>query len=190
MSRICLENEYTSFPLRYPVAEVLMINLLSRGRGVLMHGSGIIDQGSGILFLGRSGDGKSTMAGLWASQPGVTVLSDDRIIIRRVDGEYWIYGTPWHGTLPVASHLKAPLSQIFVLRHQPSNQVSPLVPMAAAAQLLERSFPPLWDKTGLQFSLDFLAELALEVPPRELGFIPNPEIVNYVRQAAWQRGPG
>ena len=64
-------------PLGYPLNQVLWILLLSQGRGVLFHACGIDDDGRGYLFLGNSGDGKSTTARLWFDH-GVTVLNDDR----------------------------------------------------------------------------------------------------------------
>jgi hypothetical protein len=33
------------------------------------------------------------MARLWKDVPGVTVLSDDRIILRKMDGRIWMFGT-------------------------------------------------------------------------------------------------
>ena len=73
-----------------------MILLLSLGKGILLHACGIDDDGSGYLFLGNSTDGKSTMAKLWFENHA-KVLNDDRIVVKEKDGEFWMYGTPWHG---------------------------------------------------------------------------------------------
>jgi hypothetical protein len=40
---------------------------------------------------------------LCAARPEIAGLSDDRVIVRRVDGAAWVYGTPWAGEARVAS---------------------------------------------------------------------------------------
>ncbi|MBN1260708.1 MAG: hypothetical protein JXB35_08510, partial [Anaerolineae bacterium] len=80
----------------YPLDEILVVNLLAKGRGVLLHSCAVDDDGHGTLFLGESGAGKSTTARLW-SEAGVRVLNDDRVIVRQSGGRFWAYGTPWHG---------------------------------------------------------------------------------------------
>jgi hypothetical protein len=76
-------------PLEYPLDELLITNYLARGRGVEVHACGVVDsREKGYLFLGPSGGGKSTMARQWQGRPGVTVLSDDRIILRQRGGDF------------------------------------------------------------------------------------------------------
>jgi hypothetical protein len=169
------------FPLRYPLAELLMINLLGQGRGVLLHACAVRDDESGLLFSGVSGAGKSTTARLWESQPSATLLSDDRIIVREKDSVFWIYGTPWHGDARVASPLAVPLERIFILRHAPQNQALRLKPFDLAARLFVRCFPPFWDQTGVEFSLQLLDRLCQSVPGYELGFVPDESVIDYVR---------
>ena len=183
MSDECFNYPYTSFPLRYPVAEVIMINLLSRGRGVLLHACGIIDQGRGVLFLGRSGDGKSTTAKIWNEEPDVTVLSDDRIILRKEEDYYRIYGTPWHGTYQASSHKSVPLTDIFLIKHGDSNHIEPIDPIKATTMMFERSFPPLWHRAGLGFTLDYFSELSQRLDCHELSFKPDSSMVATVRES-------
>jgi hypothetical protein len=91
-----LNKDFLPDPLGYPLNQVLMILLLSRCKGVMLHACGIDDRGYGYLFLGNSGHGKSTIARLW-SENQATVLNDDRIIVREKNGELFMYGTPWPG---------------------------------------------------------------------------------------------
>src|SRR5206468_8367928 len=61
-------------PLQYPLDELLVVNLLARGRGVEVHASGLRDRdGAGLLFVGQSGAGKTTIARLWGGEQGVLV---------------------------------------------------------------------------------------------------------------------
>jgi hypothetical protein len=60
-----------SNPLLYPLCELLMINLLSQGRGILTHSCGIGNNGKGMLFVGESGAGKSTLCNLWKGKKAI-----------------------------------------------------------------------------------------------------------------------
>jgi len=167
-------------PFEYPLDEVIMVNFLARGRGVILHACGVVDEGRGLLFVGVSGAGKSTLAELW-KPTGVTLLSDDRIIVRRMEGKFRMYGTPWHGDAGIASPESAPLERLYFIEQAARNYVQALSPVDAAARLLVRCFPPFYDKAGMEFILDFLAQVAEEIPCYELGFVPDASAIDFVR---------
>jgi hypothetical protein len=171
-------NSLPENPLEIPIAELLAVLLLSRGRGVLIHACGINSDGKGYLFAGNSGQGKSTMAKQWKGRG--TILNDDRVAIRKKDGRYWIYGTPWHGEISAVSPKGIPLHKAFLLRHGEENRIQTITVGAAVSQLVARCFPPLWDEDGMRFTLDFLSGLALECPVRELLFLPDKRIVDLI----------
>jgi hypothetical protein len=168
-------------PLGHPLDQVLMVHLLSRGRGVLLHACGVGRDGRGIIFVGVSGAGKSTLANLWRGQKDVTLLSDDRVIVRERGGRFWAYGTPWHGDARAASPEGAPLDQIFIIRHAAENSAARLAPADASSRLLARSFPTFWDAPGMAFTLEFLEKLSRTVPCYDLGFVPDASVVDFVR---------
>jgi hypothetical protein len=166
-------------PLEFPLAQVLMVCLLARGRGLLVHACGVDDGGRGTLFAGNSTHGKTTTARLWGEQ--ATVLNDERIVLRHREGRFWMYGTPWHGDYPCVTAQGVPLEKVFFLRHGEDNRARRVVGAGAASMLLTRCFPPFWDATGMDFTLDFCAQLAEAVPCYELDFVPDEWIVEYVR---------
>jgi len=170
-----------SFPYTYPLPEVHMINLLSQGNGVLVHACAVKDGDRGLLFAGTSGAGKSTTAELWKSQKNTAILSDDRVIIRKHEGQFWIYGTPWHGTARCGSPEAVPLTRIYFLKQAPENQLLALKPVDAITKMLVRSFPTYWNSAGMDFTLRFLDELVQEVPCFVLGFVPDNSVVDFVR---------
>ena len=174
------QQPITLNPLLYPFAELLMINLLSQGRGVLTHSCGIGNNGKGMLFVGESGAGKSTLANQWKDKKDAAVLSDDRIIIRKMEERFWIYGTPWHGDAKACSPERAPLEKIFFLRHAKMNKVKRIEGIAAASKLLVCSFPTFWDKKGMEFTLEFIDQLTREVPCYELEFVPDERVLDVV----------
>ena len=184
LRRDCFATDRPVFPLEYPIDELAMMHRLSRGEGAELHALGLVDcDGSGYLFLGHSGAGKSTTARLWMSEPGVKLLSDDRIILRRKGGRYWMYGTPWHGDAGVSSQGCAPLSAVFLLEQAPSNQILPLPGAQAAAELFARSFVPHYLSDGIRFTLSFFDELTRSIPCSVFRFAPTESAVEAIRHA-------
>jgi hypothetical protein len=174
------------YPLDYPLDELVMINWLAHGRGVELHGCAVLDvDGRGYVFVGYSGAGKTTTARLWRDQPGVTVLTDDRVIVRVVDGRPTMFGTPWHGDEPLAASHQAPITRIFVLEHGDTNTTAPLDQASAVAALLARCFPPFHDREGMASTLEQLDSITRGVRVDRLRFVPTPEIVECVR--GWTR---
>jgi hypothetical protein len=175
------------YPLEYPLDELLVMNLLSRGRGAEIHSCGVVDQaGSGYLFVGQSGAGKTTMAGLWQTEPGARILSDDRVILRYEGGRLWMYGTPWHGEAALASPDRAPVSGIFFLHHGQKNELAPMKRAEAAARLFACSFPTFYCPSGLDFTLELLAEVTADTACQELRFLPDRSVVEFLRRQAEQ----
>lgn len=180
-------NPSRRYPLQYPLDEVLMVNLLSRGRGVEMHGLGVVDDGRGFLFTGTSGAGKSTLAGLWKERGGATILSDDRLIIRpftkKISREehrtgFDLFGTPWHGDAGVCSYGGVVLDRILVLRQAPAHRLVKLSPLQAAADLLVRCFPTFWDAKGMAFTMEIISDICAHVPVYELQFKPEQDALD------------
>lgn len=167
-------------PIGYPLNQVLMIILLSLGRGVVLHACGIDDGGSGYVFLGHSGHGKSTMAKFWFERHA-TVLNDDRIIVREKDGEFWMYGTPWHGDFKELSPRGLAIQKIFFLHRGEKNSAVLQKGAEAVTMLLTRSFPPLWDKSGMAYTTGLCNRIVNKIPCYALSFEPDTRIADFVR---------
>jgi hypothetical protein len=163
-------------PLQFPLDELLFLHLLAAREGVELHACGVVaSSGRGYVFAGQSGDGKTTTARLWEGVPGATVLSDDRIIVRRAASGYVMYGTPWHGETDLATAASAPLAAIGLLARGERNAFEPLTPGASVAGLLSRCIIPrqVSDRAAMDATLGFLEGLAREVPCRRFRFVPD-----------------
>ena len=154
-------------------AVVLMINYLAQGYGVIIHACGIDFNGKGMLFTGESGTGKSTLANLWDREKAGTVLSDDRTIVRYIDGEFRMYGTPWHGEAKFGAPPGVKLEKIFFLRHSQKNTIQQLSRVESVLRMLQCSFPPYWDAAGMEFTMAFFEKVATHVACHELAFKPD-----------------
>ncbi|MFH1482872.1 MAG: hypothetical protein ABIG98_01230 [Chloroflexota bacterium] len=167
-------------PVLYPFDEVLMVNYLARGGGGMdIHACGIDMGGKGLAFVGVSGAGKSTTARLWQKRQ-VPILSDDRLILRKEGGRFFMHGTPWHGDAWASLPGKAPLEGLYFLKQAPKNYIQSLAPGDAARRLLVRCFPPFYLASGMEFILGFIDELTQKVPSYELGFLPDDSAVETV----------
>jgi hypothetical protein len=185
MHRPFFDTARALYPMEYPLDELLMLNQLALGKGVEVHSSGVIDSsGKAFLFVGQSGAGKTTMTRLWQKHGGVKILSDDRIILRKVDNSMWMYGTPWHGEAEISCATQAPLSHIFFLRHGQKNELVSTTRAAAAVRLFACGFPPFHSPSGLEFTLSFYDELTRSVPCSEVIFLPDDGVIDFIRHNA------
>lgn len=183
LHRPYFERDQSVYPLEYPLDELLINNFLLLGRGVELHTSGVVDrQGNGHLFVGHSGAGKSTIARLWQDEPGTTILSDDRIILKNLGERIWMYGTPWHGEGGFASPERAPLKRIYFLEKGQKNKLIPQRTAEAVERLFAFSFPSFYSAEGVNFSLGFLGEVAKAVPCCALSFVPDKRVVEFIQR--------
>ena len=172
--------------LEFPLDELLFLRVLAAQGGIELHACGVVaPSGKGYLFAGQSGDGKTTTARLWEGLPGATVLSDDRIIVRRgIEGTWWMYGTPWHGEAELAANARAPLRAVLLLERGERNALEKIEPAEAVSGLLARSFVPFHDADLMSATLQLLEGLTREIPCLRLPFVPDPEAVRFVLENA------
>ena len=169
-------------PFFGPTFELLMINYLSRKIGVIIHACGIEYLGKGLLFAGESGAGKSTLANLWNQQEAAVVLSDDRTVVREIDGELWMFGTPWHGEAKFGAPHGVKLKNIFFLQHSKTNGVQPVSAANSVRKLLQCSFPTYWDPAGMEYTIELFEKLAACVPCNELSFRPDDSVIEMIKR--------
>src|SRR5437867_3586191 len=170
--------------LMSPFGELLLISLLSQGRGVLLHALGVADQGEGVLFIGRSGAGKSTLANLYKpyqSNGGVTILGDERVVVTKEDGRFWLSGTPWPGEGMTVSAETVPLRKVFFLEHGAQNALISDRLINLQGLFFQQLFLPFWNREALAFALRFGEELLSTVPAARLSFVNNARVIAFLR---------
>ncbi len=176
-----MTSQKAVYPLEYPLDELLFINHLALGKGVEVHACGMVNsQGDGLLFLGQSRAGKSTTARLWGDEPDVTILSDDRIVLRKIDGILWMYGTPWHGEAGFSAPTGVPLKKVYFLEKGQKNELLPKGAAESIGRFIARSFPPFYNPVAVDFILGFFEEVVKNVPCYELRFVPDKRVIGLI----------
>lgn len=111
-----VKNEYEMDSL---LRMYLSWELLGR-TGFLLHAATIVRNGLAYVFTGRSGAGKSTVAAL---SPAGSVLTDEISLLRRENGTWRAYGTPFWGEFRAAGrNASAPVGGIFKLKQDSTNE--------------------------------------------------------------------
>ena len=142
---------------------------------VAIHTSTIVCEGKAILFLGESGTGKSTHTRLWRENiQGAVLLNDDSPILRIIDGEPWIYGSPWSGKTPCYKNESYPLAACVRLSQAPFNKIERLN-VAQGYGALHPSCPPdfAYSDELYDYISGILSSLLSAVPVYHLACLPD-----------------
>ena len=184
-----LRPERVTFPgepwslthLLAPLDKLLLVNILSQGRGVLLHALGVADRGAGLLFVGRSGSGKTTLANLYKPFGDVTILGDERVVVIKREGRFWLSGTPWPGTGFMVSADTVPLCKVFFLEHGVQNVLIPDRLPTLLTMFFQQLFLPFWKREAMAFALRFGEELLSTVPVARLAFVNDARVIEFLR---------
>jgi hypothetical protein len=174
--------------LMRPFGELLMINLLSQGHGVLLHALGVNDRGEGLLFVGASGAGKTTLGDLYQRFSDVTVLGDERVVVTWAGGQFWLSGTPWPGGGFTVSAETVPLRKVFFLEHGPCNALIADAHLTLYGLLFQQLFLSFWSREALAFAMRFGEELLSTVPAARLAFVNDARVIEFLRSQVMSDG--
>lgn len=143
---------------------------------LLVHASVIRNDGYGYLFTAPSGTGKSTHTHLWYKHiPGSDLMNDDNPVVRIIDGQTRIYGSPWSGKTPCYRNIWAPVGAITRIEQKPVNTIRRMAPIEAFAMLLPAVSSMKWDKRVYIGICDTISRLLPITPVFLLGCRPDEE---------------
>jgi hypothetical protein len=132
-------------PVSYPLDLVLMMYALIERQGLIVHAAGVELDGKAYLFFGRSGSGKSTLARHFETASPGCVLSDDRIVVRRIGGRLMAFGTPWLGEAALAANRGIPLGGIGRIVQAAEDRVVPVTTRECLMDVLPVISVPWFD---------------------------------------------
>ncbi|MDW7756009.1 MAG: hypothetical protein SCH68_12685 [Brevefilum sp.] len=142
----------------------LFVNWLARFGDIIMHASGVSVDGKGYAFAGVAGAGKSTLAASLLNNHSVTVLGEDQVILRYLDGRFWIFGTPWHENPAMCSPVGVPLEKLFFLNRDAQQGLKAIKPVDGVSSILQTAFIPFYRQDLLPGILERLEHLSNQVP--------------------------
>lgn len=132
---------------------------------MVFHASVISCDGKGYAFAAHSGTGKSTHTALWQQVFGERVfyVNGDKPILRRKDGKWFAYGTPWRGKEKLGGNTSAPLQAICFLERGKENTIAPIDSTSMIARLFGQVITPTEQETAERF-LELLDSLVTNTP--------------------------
>ena len=104
---------------------VIFTMCTARYNTLLMHSATIENGGKGYMFLGASGQGKSTHSNKWVEFiEGSTLINDDNPVIRiSPDGTPIVYGSPWSGKRPIYMNVHYPIGGMAAIEQDKKNWI-------------------------------------------------------------------
>ncbi len=173
-----LNEEQELESLRYPMLPLILYYLTTKTESLLVHASGVFDGEHGRIFSGFSGVGKSTMAGLW-QHAGAQVINDDRLMLRKLDGRWWMFNTPMYYTdVPK----KAALDFIYLPFHHPENTYERGNGIQISMRFMAHCIQHGYNAAHVQWHLNQLMDISTEIPITRLGVVPNAEVLTFIKQ--------
>lgn len=92
---------------------------------LLFHGAAVAVDGRAYIFAAPSGTGKSTHISIWRDLLGdrMTVINGDKPFIRKVNGVFRVFSSPWNGKENWGRKMDAPLEAICFLHRNETNEI-------------------------------------------------------------------
>jgi hypothetical protein len=170
----------------YPLQDIDIIifaNWLAGFGDLIVHAAGIDAAGAGYAFVGPSGAGKSTLAAWLSADPSVTVLGEDQVIVRCLQGRFVLYGTPWHTDPARCAPGGVPLRKLFFLDTAAAPGVARIGRMAGIERLMQDAFVPYYNRPGVECILDTLPRLMEQVPFYTLSYQIGTDVMRLIERA-------
>lgn len=144
--------------------------------GFYLHASAVVVDGRAYLFSGNPGAGKSTHTRLWLQEfeNRAVIINDDKPALRRIDGAWYAYGTPWCGKDGINANMKAPVAGVCFMKKAGYNRIRRLSSLEAMQKIM---FQTLYRFRKMEMLDRMLAHLELflkEIPVYEMENLPEP----------------
>lgn len=155
-------------------------HLLLKEGVLLFHCSALEIHGKAILFTAKSGTGKSTHARLWRQRfgPAVTMINDDKPLLKVKPTQVTVYGTPYAGKEGLHTNTSAPVAAIVILHQARENYLHRVSTHQAYPILLQQSYRSP-DALGLTETMDLVGLLSA-LPVYQLGCTISTQAVELV----------
>lgn len=157
--------EYTKSYLEYIALYRLFCEKAIDYDVYLCHGSVLEIDGKAYMFTAASGTGKSTHARLWKEKFGerVTMINDDKPLLRLKEDGIYAYGTPWDGKHHLSTNMHAKLAGICFLKQAKENHIGPVTKDESLPLIMNQIYRPR-NAEGLMKTIQFVEKLMDRIP--------------------------
>lgn len=139
--------------------------------GFLVHAASLIKNDEGFLFPGKSGTGKTTISSLSSDS---IHLSEEVSLVKWVDGNYNVFGTPFGVKKIEGENTHTPLKQILLPKKDQENYIIPSEHIKTLKHLIPNVLFFLDDaKFNIQL-FDICNNFVNSISAYELHFLPEP----------------
>ena len=143
---------------------------------LFLHSAAISVDNEAYIFTADSGTGKTTHMNLWLDRFGgrAFVINGDKPILRRIDGKFHVFGTPWCGKEGLNRNVGVPLKGIGIIKRSEINKAERLGGREAFLFLLTQTIRPKETEYCESF-LENMNSLISDVPVYTLSCNMSPE---------------
>ena len=130
-----------------------------------LHASVVEADGVSYAFMAKSGTGKSTHTFLWLKHFGerARIINGDKPLLRFVDGQLYVYGTPWCGKEGYQINTSSPLKALCFLERGEKNSIRRLNDNEIVNRLFHQVIMPE-NASDMEDFLKLLDRTVKEVP--------------------------
>lgn len=154
--------------------------LLLRQEAMILHAAFVDTERGGLLFSGPSGIGKSTQAELWRRSRGAAIINGDRTILRKREGSWRAYGSPYAGSSKYFVNASTDIRAILILQQGQTCQIQGMDPRAAFARLYAQMIVNYWETWYVERLTSLIMDLLEKVPVYLFRCTPGEEAVEFL----------
>ena len=129
--------------------------------GIMLHSSAVAVDGYAYLFSAPCGMGKSTHTQMWQKLLGedkAVIINDDKPVIRKIDGVYYAFGTPFSGKYDISINKGFPVKGICFVCRGDDNSIKQLKTEESVTPFLNQTIKPS-DMESYDKMLDIVDDL-------------------------------
>jgi hypothetical protein len=157
------------------VLRIVHTLVLAKQGGFLLHSASAIRNGNAFLFAGVSGAGKTTISRL--APPDATLLTDEISYVRKMDGGYVAFGTPFTGELAkLGENTSAPVAALYLLAQGRENRIDRVSAADAGRELLSNLLFFAEDAEMVRCAFQAACDFVDRVPVFRLTFVPDARV--------------
>lgn len=156
--------------------------------GMLLHSSVVAFDGKAYVFSANCGVGKSTHTHLWTKYlKDAFILNDDKPAVRRTDGVYKAYGTPFSGKNDESENVGLPIGAVVFIERSKINKIKKISPTEAVPLIYQQTTQPVASPKHMNILFGFLDGFLTTVPSYILSCDMSSEAVKTSFEALTQK---